>query len=528
MPYPFSLMTRSTSERSLTPNNRTKSRRTVLCQPSAERLETRELLSTFDWSDLETKQRRRINNPQVLVEEASPPVIALSSVSSSAPVIYPTTSSTTPWVNVTDTSTAGLYDGGNVIVIDKQGRAISIGGEADATAGTPYPGSSFKVVRYGADATLDASYNGTGVKVVANTGSDFTGTIQPADQKIVAAGRNNQGYLTLARLNPDGSNDSSFGNQGVVTVTTIGVPNTTPGAPGAANARGIAIDGQSRILVAGDPAQWSPSAGVFSRDFMVARFTSNGALDKTFNRKGYATLDFQGHHDYASSVVAQPDGKIVAGGFSYTSGSGATFGHYSSVLARYNANGTLDSSFGSGGVVIANLPGSADDSINNLALDGSGKIVAAASFATTPGGSHQPMVVRYNSNGTLDTTFNGTGSAVIPTPSMPVSYGGVSIALYKAADGSQKIVEGLGAGSSNASADFGLAQLNADGTLDTSFGGTGVVFQDLNAGQGDQLRSIAIAQLVDGPRIYATGNAQRASVDTITARFRVDGSLDSV
>ena len=138
------------------------------------------------------------------------------------------------------------------------------------------------------------------------------------------------------------------------------------------------------------------------------------------------------------------------------------------------------------------------------------------------------MVVRYNTNGTLDTTFNGTGVTAIPTPSISGGYSGSRVALYTAADGSQKIVEGLGAGTWNAPADFGLAQLNADGTLDASFGGTGVVIQDLNAGQMDQLRGIAIAQLADGPRIYATGIAQRASVDTITARFRVDGTLDTV
>jgi eukaryotic-like serine/threonine-protein kinase len=418
-----------------------------------------------------------------------------------------------PWVSVTDSSRANLEDRGNVVAIDSQGRPVSIGTISTLVPENSYQSNLFSAIRYRPDGTLDTSFNGNGLISVTNTGLGATGLLQP-DQKIVIGGRDQAGRMTLARVNPDGSPDSSFGMAGVVT-TAIG--STTNKAFAASQVQCVALDAQSRIVVAG--ILGAPTSGRYQSEILVARYTSWGTLDESFGSRGYTTLALTDQSEYPCAVLLLPDGKILLSGF--------TLADNTSLLARFNADGTLDKSFGTGGVIVAHLPGSANDKIHDLALDRWGKIVAIASFSATSGGAQQPMVLRYNIDGTLDTTFNGTGYTTVPTPALPGGYGGGGLALYTAADSSQKIVVGLRAMTWQPTADFGLAQLNADGTPDTSFGGTGVVFKDLNDGQMDQLRGIAVAQLADGPRIYATGIAQKASVDTIMARFRVDGTLDA-
>ena len=527
-------------------------RRRLACQPRADMLETRELLSTarIGLSSLlpahpgngsaglvaqvkSAPSARTLashalhSSPTQHVQQAAKPLRtpvapahparAVTSPSRT-PGVVKMAAASTPWVNVTDVSGMGGTDGGAVVAIDSQNRPISIG--EYSTPETPgYPVSSgLCAVRYNTNGTLDTSFGVSGIARLPNARNNVaTGLLQP-DQKIVFAGENPAGYMTLARLNSNGTTDTSFGSKGVVT-TQIGTPYN--GVASVIHA--VALDTQSRIVAVGDLMTYR--AGTWQSDVVVARYTSSGALDKTFNKTGYTTLDFNNQSDSAFTVLALPSGKILVGGFSYS-----TITHTDSAfLAQYNANGTLDTSFGTGGKIFGHLPGSTFDGIYSLALDRSGRIVVGASVSTTTITAAQPMVLRYNANGTLDTTFNGTGYTTFATPP---GYLARSLAFYTAADGTQKIVVGLGCETWADTDNFGLAQLNADGTLDTSFGGTGVVFQDLNPGGMDQLRSIAIAQLPDGPRIYATGRFYHSlsdinSMDTVTARFRIDGTLDT-
>jgi uncharacterized delta-60 repeat protein len=319
--------------------------------------------------------------------------------------------------------------------------------------------------------------------------------------------------MTLARLKSNGSPDTSFGSKGVVT-TTIG----SLQYGWASKIENVALDAKSRIVAVGE--LYSIRNGTYQKDIVVARYTSSGALDKTFNKTGYTTLDFNNQNDVPFTVLVLPSGKILIGGNSAST----------SFLAQYNANVTLDTSFGTGGKVYGHLPGSTADVIYDLALDDAGRILVGACVSSTTLTAGQPMILRYNVDGKLDTTFNGTGYT---TFSAPAGSAARNLALYTASDGTQKIVAALGNVNWATTTDFGLAQLNADGTLDTSLGGTGVLYQDLNPGGMDQCRSIAIAQLPDGPRIYATGRFMKVagtsdSIDTVIARFRIDGTLDTV
>ncbi|MEJ7701193.1 MAG: delta-60 repeat domain-containing protein [Pyrinomonadaceae bacterium] len=149
------------------------------------------------------------------------------------------------------------------------------------------------------------------------------------------------------------------------------------------------------------------AAGTTYSDFALARYNSNGTLDTTFGTGGKITTDFGdfGNYVYASDVVIQPDGKIVAAGGSRSDDFEDDSGVFA--LARYNADGTLDATFGSGGKVITDFgyPGYVPG-LSGLALQADGKIVAAGTVRPF---NEDFALVRYNTNGTLDTTFGAGG-----------------------------------------------------------------------------------------------------------------------
>src|SRR5439155_996244 len=230
-----------------------------------------------------------------------------------------------------------------------------------------------------------------------------------------------------------GDLDPSFGTGGRV-LTDFG---------GGDGARALALQADGRIVVAG-----SSSAGAFGSDFALARYNSNGSLDPSFGTGGRVLTDFGGD-DEARALALQDDGKIVvAGGFG-----GPCF-----ALARYNPGGTLDTSFGTGGRVLTDFGG--DDEAAALALQADGKIVVAG--FSDAGGFALAALARYNPNGTLDASF-GSGGQVL------TNFGGAQ-ALALQADGRIVVAGGI----------F-LARYNQNGNLDPSFGSGGRALTDFDA-----------------------------------------------
>lgn len=141
-------------------------------------------------------------------------------------------------------------------------------------------------------------------------------------------------------------------------------------------------------------------AGVTNNDFAVARYNSDGSLDTSFGTGGIVTIDFAGHDDRATSVVIQPDGMIIVAGVSINGGSGDF------AVARLDALGNLDTSFDTDGKVTTDF-GGGDDRANSAALQPDGKIVLAG-FAGIAGGTDF-AVARYNTDGSLDPNFDADG-----------------------------------------------------------------------------------------------------------------------
>src|SRR5437870_871368 len=183
-----------------------------------------------------------------------------------------------------------------------------------------------------------------------------------------------------------GDLDPSFGTGGRV-LTDFG---------GGDGARALALQADGRIVVAG-----SSSAGGFALDFARARDNSDGSLDPSFGTGGRVLTDFGGD-DEARALALHADRKVVVAGCSDAGG------RPDFALARYNDDGSHDSSFGTGGKVLTDFGG--DDEASALVFQSDGKIVVAG--FSDAGGFALAALARYNPNGTLDASF-GSGGRVL-------------------------------------------------------------------------------------------------------------------
>jgi uncharacterized delta-60 repeat protein len=254
-----------------------------------------------------------------------------------------------------------------------------------------------------------------------------------------------QDAVALARFNTNGTLDTTFGNGGEV---------TTLFSIGSVTSRGVVITSDGKIVVAADNGM----------DCVLARYNANGSLDTTFGTGGTVITGFTSG-TYEENLAQQSDGKLVVVG---ESGSNWQ-------LVRYNANGTLDASFGSGGIVVTPA-GSTTPHTLGVAIyptsgtTNDGKIVVAVT--TGPSNSPQLGLNRYNPNGSLDTTWGGSGEVITPFSSTYVGNpGGIAIQ----SDG--KVVASVphALNAQTGTSLFALTRYNSDGSQDNTFGTNGEV-----------------------------------------------------
>jgi uncharacterized delta-60 repeat protein len=312
------------------------------------------------------------------------------------------------------------------------------------------------VLRYTRRGRLDPTFGGDGrvITDVSRGDDQANGVAIQADGKIVVAGRSGKDNrkFALVRYNTDGTLDSTFAEDGKVTTDFTNARD---------QANAVAIQADGKIVAVGR------SGGA---DFAVARFNTDGALDATFGGDGKVTTDFTHGDDPANAVAVQPDGKIVA------AGGGPK-------LARYNIDGTLDPTFGGDGKVIPVLTCCpAFVSVYDATLQSNGKIITAGEWfeCFAAGDCEDDVVVtRYDSDGTLDTTFASGG----------VAFGicGRANAVALQADG-KIVAAGVVdcGGGDKALGDFVIERLDADGARDGTFGNRGDVltsFTEVGSGR---------------------------------------------
>ena len=381
-----------------------------------------------------------------------------------------------PTFNVGDgivTTDLGSVSSGASVMVQADGKLVVAGFNSNGTD------TDFTLTRYNTDGTLDASFGGgDGIVITDLGGNDQAQSVilQP-DGKIVVAGYSSNGTdddFTLIRYNSDGSLDTSFGGGDGIVTTDFGDGND--------QALSATLQTDGKIVVTGF------SSNGTNNDLALARYNSDGSLDTSFGGGGTTNLDL-GADQSGQSVVVQADGKILVAGVT-SSGSDDDF-----LLVRYNSDGSLDTSF-AGVVAITDLGGI--DSGASMTVQADGKIVVSGrsdgDFA----------VVRYNSDGSLDTSFGGGDGIVI------TDIGLVDLGLGVTVQTDGKIVV-----SGQSDSDFAVVRYNSDGTLDTSFGGG----DGIATGPGT-LRSVTLQ--TDG-KIVAAGSNN----DTLLARYNSDGTLDT-
>ena len=202
---------------------------------------------------------------------------------------------------------------------------------------------------------------------------------------------------------PAGALDPTFGNGGRV-VTSI--------TAGQDKAYGVAIQADGKIIVAGQS-----TSTLTGKDFVVVRYNTDGSLDITFGVNGIVTTDLQtGSDDVAYSLALQADGKIVLAGFS-DNGS-----NKNAALVRYTNDGSLDSTFGNNGIVLTDFENSQQDEIKVVKIHQlTGNIIVGGASIISSSVS-KPVVARYLSNGSLDTTFNNNGIRLLWITNLDYQY----------------------------------------------------------------------------------------------------------
>jgi uncharacterized delta-60 repeat protein len=358
--------------------------------------------------------------------------------------------------------------------------------------------SKFALARYNPDGSLDTTFSGNGKQLThfGPVGDRFAVARAVAlqdDGKIVVVGIAGFSDFGIARYNPNGSLDTTFSGDG---------KQRTDFGTGQNSANGVALQDDGKIVVVG-----TANFG----DFAIARYNPNGSLDTTFSGDGKQTTDFFGNGDAASAVAIQANGKIVSVGGALDNG--PTF-DYDFALARYNADGSPDSSFsGDGRQTTEFRAGLGDVAAKSVALQGDGKIVAVGGGIEF---NQEFVLARYNSNGSLDPSFSGDGKQ---TTSLGLGNAGAS-GMALRPDG--KIVA-VGEAFVEPNVDFALARYNPNGSLDTTFSGDGK--QTTDFGNGDDTAA-GVALRRDG-RIIAVGSAGGSVGEKFAlARYKLNGSLD--
>ncbi|HYV92928.1 MAG TPA: T9SS type A sorting domain-containing protein [Chitinophagales bacterium] len=300
-------------------------------------------------------------------------------------------------------------------------------------------------------------------------------------------------FFSAAAFAQDGTLDSTFSGDGKVS-TAIGQSNDL--------AYSVAVQADGKIVATGY------SSGGTTIEFALVRYNEDGSFDSTFNTDGKVTTAVGGTNDQAYAAAIQPDGKIVAAGFS-TNGPEDYF-----ALVRYNTDGSLDSSFSTDGKVTTAI-GLHDDKVYSITIQPDGKIVVAG--YSYNGSNRYFALARYNANGTLDNSFSTDGkvTTVIGSNNSQVR----SLALQT--DG--KIVAGGNCGNGSTFA-FALVRYTPDGTLDNSFGSGGKVITDI--GSGDDVGWSAAIQ-PDGKIVQAGYSYSGTYPDFALVRYNTDGTFDN-
>lgn len=354
------------------------------------------------------------------------------------------------------------------------------------------------------DGTLDVSFDLDGKLSfshpdnLANAPS-FHGVDVQNDGKILAVGTSK----VIVRLNQDGSFDSTFDSDGKLLLNNM------------LDIYTVKALSNGKILVAGIGKTKFTITGIEYNCFGIIRLNSDGTLDNTFGINGYSAVTFNYQKKCeAYDMAVQADGKIVVVG---NAEAVTPVGDDDGAIVRLNENGTLDNTFGTGGKITYNL--TSYDYLYGVAIDSNNKIVAVGK--NDPGTTAKDSVVlRLNSDGTFDSTFDTDGKLILAI-STNVDY----LNDVKIQSDGKIVVCGFALLSFSLPGEWLIARINTDGTLDTTFDSDGKVNFAFSAWGGDVAHELLLQN--DGKIIIGGFGVPSTSPTFCLARLNFNGSLDT-
>jgi len=350
----------------------------------------------------------------------------------------------------------------------------------------------------------DAAFGIDG-KTVTGFGSNenraYAVAFQPDGKFLVggtALNSNGEDDFALARYNVDGSLDVSFGALGKVLTGFTEVNNDI------SIIRSIHVLPDGKIIVFGTTGRSGISSTV-----AIARYLANGNVDNNYGTNGKIITGLAFFINDGNNLIVQPDGKIVIAAVKINLNAPETIG-----IERYTADGIPDSSFGTNGQVVMTF-GSASSWPSSIALKPDGKFVISGRYSATS--SSQIAVAQYNTDGTLDTSFDTDGKVIA---SFGTGTSAVARQLSISAAGKIKIAGIVGS-------NFALLQYNANGSLDTSFDGDGRILTPLTANE-QFYQTNSIVMQPDGKYLLII-NPQSLSPSSnfLIRRYNADGTMDT-
>ncbi len=412
---------------------------------------------------------------------------------------------------IVTTPVGETYDYARAVAVQNDGKIV-VAGSAGTFIDALDPDEDFALVRYNIDGTLDTSFGSDGKVTTTFMAEEKEGmfplpllrehaaavSIQN-DGKIVVAGTSQKGMddtydFALARYNAEGTPDTSFGSAGKVR-TSIG--------PLSALATDMAIQEDGKIVVTG----YAWNGGKF--DFAVVRYNSDGSPDTTFGSGGIVTTPIGGFFDCPYAIAIQEDGKIVIAGYSDRRIDIDDTSDCDFAVVRYNSDGSLDKTFDSDGKLTTPGGQFSYDAAFGTVVQKDGKIVIAG--PSTSKGNLAYALLRYNGSGTLDDTF-GTGGIAKVLIDSHAFHDGCALSLQE--DGKLVIATSLYNGTDF---DFALLRFSSDGILDDAFGTDGIVTTPV--GDSDEVAN-ALAILKDGT-IMVAGDALKETESGVDTDFAV-------
>lgn len=363
---------------------------------------------------------------------------------------------------------------------------------------------------YAQPGNLDLTFANNGVAITdvsPTNSSDFGDAVIINNNKILATGsaiNSNGGSFdfALAQYNLDGSLDSSFGNNGIVTMDLNGSSNLSICS---------VIQSDNKIITVGVISN-------FNRDVAIVRFNADGSLDTSYANNGIFIYDNGFGDDFGKWVDILPDNSIIVGCQTTSSILSKDY-----TILKLNELGNLDLSFGDNGKMTTNIGN--NDGLFYLKIQNDNKILVTGSSSKSDSGNgdvRDKVLLRYTSDGFLDTTFNNTGIIFTSFESGKNDYGTSSITQT---DG-KIVVSGYSGAGTGETPQFAMSRYNQDGGIDISFGIDGTTLTDF--GPGRDLCYSSVIQpdgkiILGGINTFSTTNF---AGDIILARYDVNGLLD--